>query len=290
MAMVTRCPECATTFRVTPEQLQARQGQVRCGRCMTVFDGFRALTTEADATAAPPDSVPSAAPSPAHEPVSPGAVNTPSASQTVGTPVAADQQVERPLQAPGSYSGPPSAPLPPFDVMAESEPPVVRIRRKTWPWTAGTLALLILFAAQAGYAYRSELAASYPVLRPALARACDMAGCKVPLPQRPRLISIEASDLQIIDPARPQVIQLTATLRNHAGYEVGYPALDLVLTNTKEHTLARRIFMPEDYLERSRDPRAGIPASAEVTLRLDLDTGDLSAAGFRIDLLPAPAR
>jgi hypothetical protein len=33
---------------------------------------------------------------------------------------------------------------------------------------------------------------------------------------------------------------------------------------------------------------AGIPANAEITVRLDLDTGDLNPAGFRLDLLPAP--
>jgi hypothetical protein len=111
----------------------------------------------------------------------------------------------------------------------------------------------------------------------------------VPLPQRPRLINIEASDLQSVDQTRPGVIQLTATLRNHADYDLAYPALDLVLTNTKEHTLARRIFLPREYLDKARDVNAGFPANAEVTVRLDLDTGELGAAGFRLDLLPAPA-
>ena len=35
----TRCPGCSTIFRVTPEQLALRAGQVRCGHCRTVFDG-----------------------------------------------------------------------------------------------------------------------------------------------------------------------------------------------------------------------------------------------------------
>ncbi len=35
----TRCPGCATVFRVKPEQLALRNGQVRCGHCKTVFDG-----------------------------------------------------------------------------------------------------------------------------------------------------------------------------------------------------------------------------------------------------------
>ena len=36
----TRCPGCATVFRVKPEQLALRGGQVRCGHCKTVFDGI----------------------------------------------------------------------------------------------------------------------------------------------------------------------------------------------------------------------------------------------------------
>src|SRR6266508_3204336 len=52
MSLVTRCPQCRTLFRVTPAQLQAATGQVRCGRCTNVFDGYAALTPEA-AKAAP---------------------------------------------------------------------------------------------------------------------------------------------------------------------------------------------------------------------------------------------
>ena len=37
----TRCPGCRTVFRVTPEQLALRGGQVRCGHCRAVFDGTR---------------------------------------------------------------------------------------------------------------------------------------------------------------------------------------------------------------------------------------------------------
>src|SRR6266513_3282977 len=39
----TRCPGCKTVFRVTPQQLARRGGQVRCGHCQTVFDGVAAL-------------------------------------------------------------------------------------------------------------------------------------------------------------------------------------------------------------------------------------------------------
>ena len=45
MALVTRCPNCATAFRVTPFHLQAHGGDVRCGRCAKVFNGFSTLAT-----------------------------------------------------------------------------------------------------------------------------------------------------------------------------------------------------------------------------------------------------
>ncbi|HEY1289026.1 MAG TPA: DUF3426 domain-containing protein [Burkholderiales bacterium] len=65
MNLVTRCPKCATAFRVLPAQLGARSGQVRCGKCNTVFDGIAALV---DASQAPKP--PEAAPAPpADEPL-----------------------------------------------------------------------------------------------------------------------------------------------------------------------------------------------------------------------------
>ncbi|HRE18114.1 MAG TPA: zinc-ribbon domain-containing protein, partial [Rhodocyclaceae bacterium] len=41
--MRTRCPQCATSFRITPEQLRAKAGKVRCGHCQAVFDAFDSL-------------------------------------------------------------------------------------------------------------------------------------------------------------------------------------------------------------------------------------------------------
>jgi len=41
--LVTTCKYCGARFRVTPDQLNLRQGQVRCGACEQVFNGFEAL-------------------------------------------------------------------------------------------------------------------------------------------------------------------------------------------------------------------------------------------------------
>jgi predicted Zn finger-like uncharacterized protein len=44
--MLTQCPNCDTTFRVTSEILRVAQGQVRCGRCDTQFDALERLIEE----------------------------------------------------------------------------------------------------------------------------------------------------------------------------------------------------------------------------------------------------
>src|SRR5258706_310972 len=41
--LITTCTHCLARFRVTPPQLNAKQGQVRCGRCRNIFNGFEAL-------------------------------------------------------------------------------------------------------------------------------------------------------------------------------------------------------------------------------------------------------
>lgn len=41
--LFTRCPECETTFRVTDETLKRANGQVRCGRCASVFNAYAEL-------------------------------------------------------------------------------------------------------------------------------------------------------------------------------------------------------------------------------------------------------
>ncbi|THF61783.1 DUF3426 domain-containing protein [Pseudothauera rhizosphaerae] len=66
--MFARCPACLTLFRVRPEQLGARRGEVRCGHCFNRFNALDHLVTEAgeriapETVLAPPDVSPAAPP------------------------------------------------------------------------------------------------------------------------------------------------------------------------------------------------------------------------------------
>ncbi len=42
--MVTRCPQCGTSFRITQAQVQAAKGAVRCGSCLQIFKALDNLS------------------------------------------------------------------------------------------------------------------------------------------------------------------------------------------------------------------------------------------------------
>lgn len=355
-SLTTCCAHCRTVFRVTTAQLQAHAGQVRCGRCMQVFNALAALAPEAatadrggvpdSASPPPPLPVETETPMPA-TPEAPAPVIPEAEPETV--PASPAMEVA-PVDIPSVIDGPEAVPEPVIeqtdsvatispveedivvdqtgvaaaiepdspDTAAVVEPDAVHVtdtetgltesarsadsanpftqeaepeaspdpRRRGFV-VAGVV-LVLLLAGQSVFFYRSEIAARHPLAKQWLASLCAQAGCTLTLPQRPQAILIEASDLQVMDPANPNRIQLTATLRNHAGHDVAYPALDLVLTNVNDHTLARRIFLPQEYLGATRDVRTGIAANAELTVRLALETGNLGAAGFRLAVLSAP--
>jgi hypothetical protein len=160
-------------------------------------------------------------------------------------------------------------------------------RRRRQLWSGGALLLALLVVVQLLLLFRVDLAARHPGFKPILTGLCDVAGCSVPLPQRPDKITIESSDLSATDPAHPDRVAVSVTLRNRGSVTMGYPALDLTLTDDGNRPVARRIFMPKQYLKPDQDARAGIAPDAEVSVRLMLDISGLDASGFRLELLPA---
>jgi predicted Zn finger-like uncharacterized protein len=96
--MLTRCPACATHFRVTTEQLKARSGRVRCGECQHVFSALDTLIEEPTVLVAAP--VPEAV------------------QDSVPAPVAEiETEAAAPLEAPGEEIA--VSPAPTFEPVAE---------------------------------------------------------------------------------------------------------------------------------------------------------------------------
>jgi predicted Zn finger-like uncharacterized protein len=66
MTLITRCPSCGTAFRIREQQIEARDGRVRCGRCSVVFDARDSLAEHLDL--GEPDPPPAAERKPAAPP------------------------------------------------------------------------------------------------------------------------------------------------------------------------------------------------------------------------------
>jgi predicted Zn finger-like uncharacterized protein len=259
MRMVTRCPACGTSFRVHADQLAARDGQVRCGQCSTVFDAREALVTE-------PDPLPEAPPRSA----------TKRSEELAGGEAAVSQPLGRSLP-------PPSEP-PPSDADSDFEfGPAVRgsARLRAALWGLAAFAAALVLAGQVIYAYRGEIAATWPGARPWLAAACRELRCTIPMPQHAELISIESSELAV-ERGAPGVLTLSAVLRNRAGFAQALPALELTLTDGAERPLARRVLFPRDYLGERAGAEPTLPPGGETAFRLHIDAGPLNAAGYRL--------
>ena len=299
MSMVTTCPHCATSFNVAPEVLLSHNGRVRCGKCKQIFDGLlhltplEALQSAPDVAAQDTSGAPApveiqwpALPEVPEVPIPPMPLEVAAAASPAYLPTVTTETEITSSAVPGYL--PPAVDAYAGNDDSVNESPLASPNRARRAWAVAAVFALLLLAGQVLYRYRSELAAHVPATKPMLVQLCAWAGCRVPPLQQPASLNIEASDLQVVDKAQPQFVQLTATLRNRAAIEVGYPAFDLVLTDSREHALARRVIVPANYLPGPHAAQTVIAANAESTVRIDMDISGLPAAGFRLNLTAAP--
>lgn len=288
MTMFTRCTHCEAIFRVTLEQLQTSSGQVRCGMCENVFDAFVALSaddprTDAEVAVAEEVDFP---PAPMEMELleadggQPQALDLDlSAGGDTASPDAPLFAQEAPRATRPSVPEPDEARYPSFEPFAVPQP----APRSSPAWAVLAVVLAVALVLQGAYFFRAEIAASWPETRTTLEMACASLGCDVPLPRLADRLTIEASDLQALDPTRPNRVVLSATIRNRASLTQAWPMLELTLTNARDQVAARKVFSPAEYLE-GGGPGRGIAANAEAGIRLRLDTADIVAAGYRIYL------
>ena len=297
MALITRCPNCATTFRVTPLHLQAHGGDVRCGRCAQIFNGFASLATlqEPEAADLPKMTVAdtsdntSEAESAKNLPSSPSPLSDQEVSPLAPSHKIAETITQEVPDPDSSAAGEPAPQIWDPDSAPEYYMPeshafdAVQPRKNSFAWGFASLFLLVVLGAQAVYFYRAELAVIAPDARPYLEQYCKLLHCTIPLPQNSGLLNIESSEMQT-DAQQAGVITLTATVRNYAPYPQVFPSFELTLTDPQDRPLASRIFAPEKYLEKNVNPSGVIAPDYEFNVRLYLDSGNLNAAGFRLSL------
>lgn len=318
--MLTRCPDCDTTFRITPEQLKVRQGKVRCGECQHVFNALESLIEETVAVlAAPPVSVPVDGFSSEPESTEPVIVAVPPeptfvlepvqeavAPSIVDAPVDLLEPLLEPRLEPVFEPEPEALPEPVPEPESTTEPlpeqavewtiagdtplpdpllhesPDEKSHAGRWLWGLGGASAFLALLLQGAIHFRVELAVVSPSARPLLESICGVAGCTVELPSKAELMTIEASDLQP-DADQKSLLKLSATLRNRAPFAQAYPHLELSLTDTENRALVRRVMRPEDYLPHGTAIARGL-ASGEFVVSVSIDSGNVGASGYRLYL------
>jgi predicted Zn finger-like uncharacterized protein len=279
--LITTCAHCHARFRVSPQQLNVKQGQVRCGKCQQVFSGFQSLVRVPDddtgARLLALREREEAAARAIEEPLPP----VEDLSAELGAPHGLDLEVEpepRPApSAPQPAAEPPRfAPVPQLTFDAP-----LPARRLSRAWSAGVVLLSLVLASELAYAYRSTIAQRYPPLRPPLEAACAWIECTVPWARDNASLKLEESDLLEV-PGRPGEIALTARIRNLGSEVQEYPHLELTLTDLGGQVAVRRVLRPVDYLGRALVRGDVLPPGNEILLQLRLEVPRVKATGYEL--------
>jgi predicted Zn finger-like uncharacterized protein len=271
--LITTCGHCGARFRVTPQQLNAKQGQVRCGSCQQVFNGFESLERLPDDD---------------------------TGSRLLAAREAADRALERPAAAPQleeieTLDSPQDAPAPapepaPTEHAARPRrplrpdltlPALPKPKPPARAWRFGVALMIVVLGMEAAYAYRSPLAQRYPVLRPWLESACAAVRCAVPWSRDEQMLRLEDSELLEV-PGKPQEIALNARIRNLATVAQEYPHLELTLTDLTGQAAIRRVLRPTDYLGRPVSGAEVMAPGSELSVQLRLETPRIKATGYEL--------
>jgi predicted Zn finger-like uncharacterized protein len=314
MSLITRCPACATLFKVVPDQLRVSEGLVRCGQCDVVFDANAYLKPyAAGAEAASSGSAQEGAAAngmsmdepldvTVHHGLEDG-IQEVDVAQSPQPDHGQQEAFAEPSVASNARGNsdeqPSSAYLPagqeqtiedvqPRYSAANPKPsflrkPSRRAKRRTRNMRAFlavfglilALALVLQFVVHD----RDRLAVMEPSTRPFLNALCVALDCKVsPLKQIESVVIDSSSFVNV----QADVYRLNFTLKNTASIDVAAPALELTLTDLQDQAVIRRVITPSDYGTKS----ASIAAGTEISMMLPMTVKSSERAekysGYRV--------
>jgi predicted Zn finger-like uncharacterized protein len=192
-----------------------------------------------------------------------------------------DDRSELSVSKETSDIGPAPAEEPGFIVKWQHQQRTSKMRRILFG--IASVILFITLLAQGVYIFRKHITAWFPSMEPVLAQICIKMGCQVNLPAQITAVSIESSELQTSAVSK-NAFALTLLLANHSQLTQAWPSIELTLNDGNEQPVARRIFMPNEYLASLPGPIKGIPANTEQPVKLFFELAQLKASGYRVYL------
>ncbi len=145
----------------------------------------------------------------------------------------------------------------------------------------GLLILPLLLLLQMGGAFHNRIVNTFPSAKPLLAKVCHILDCRTELPRQIEKIAVEHSELLALDKNTNRYV-LNLLLTNRSGVAQAWPNLELTLNDEAGQPVARRVFMPVDYLSNVNEKTQGVKAQEEKLVRLVFELDKLSAAGYLV--------
>ncbi|MRV74560.1 DUF3426 domain-containing protein [Duganella sp. FT92W] len=181
----------------------------------------------------------------------------------------------------------PAAPATPVSAREPEEPGFVKRSRRKEQWgkasrIAMACALPLLLAGlayQAVATFRNPLAAAVPALKPALVAGCALIGCKVELPSQLDALSIDQGELQTM---ADNIFSFATSLRNQSATAQSWPHIELILNDSADKPVLRRVFAPRDYLPPGADAASGFLPRSEQPVKLYFELSRVKASGYHI--------
>lgn len=325
--MFTQCPQCEAVFQVSDQQIEAANGEVRCGQCLTIFSALQheredllkknaSLTTDTELTNAieaadtetlywanheplfttAPASKDNAT-RPGEIPVA-GDVNTSEASggfsafdaaieEDRADTISADKATDTRTDSPETQQQ--QAPEIPALLLEELHAEqMARLRPSRLPWLLGCLILIVLLAAQVIYLKRDQLARN-PELRPWLSQACELIQCSLAPPYDIRQIELLGLDVHS-HPETARALVASTALINNAPIPQPYPLLTLTFSDMTGTRVAQRRFLPEEYLPKDINLNQGMTPRLPVKITLELSDPGENAINFEFHVSSDPRR
>ena len=281
MNWITRCPECATVYRVEPDQLQVAKGWLRCGHCQHVFDSTGLILAWSGAvTASFQDAIGSASTERlAIEDLLKQEDRSPSQMPSAAVDLASFEEalssfkpeIEKtiaklsttPLAVDASDD---------LDGAADWEPPVPSHRRVlSIFWFCVLLAGLL---GQWLWVERHAVAARWPVMAEPFKAVCRAISCDAELLRDVQVMVIDSSSFI----QRDEGHELSWTVRNAGEQVLAMTALELTLLDAQGKPVLRRVLLPAD-VDAPKFLMPGQIWTGQLHMRVDLD---IPVAGYRI--------
>lgn len=278
--MLTECPHCQTLFRISQEQIDQADGNVRCCRCREVFNARKQPqkslgTTDRSSTSIQPET------DTKNDIESPGEQESEPSKQLFEIdPRPSPDEPKAPLFSSIEKERESTAD---FELLLgqQSEKPD---KPSTITWSLLSFLALAALLSQLAWLER-HLLVQYPGGEKLLNTLCLPLGCTVPPLKNTHKIEVVSRNFSV-HPNIKSALQLHMTIISKTHFDQVYPQLQLNLFNTNGLLLASRIFEPIEYLPESWQQYTSLmPAHQEIDILMELVDPGEDVTGFKLEFL-----